>query len=427
MSLRPQHIITVLLCVMLYQASEIVCASTVKNTMPGSFDERIRSMQVTLNDNQFAPPVLTIGTNDVLTFSFDHIADDRSYFRYRLIHCNANWQPSDLVDSEIINGFNEGIIDNFAFSRGTTVNYVNYVFSLPNDNMTPLVSGNYLVVIYEESKPDEILGQWRIMVNEQTARIGLDLSSRTDIDYNVAHQQLTVTVDTERDNVSDPFNDLTVMIQQNGRLDNETSLKHPMRMSGRKAIYEHQPQLIFDAGNEYRRFESVSNNFPGMHVDSLRYMGSNYHVWLKPDASRASAQYSFDRTQHGRFMVHEYNATDSSIGADYITVHFLLDMPEIMDSEVYVDGEFTHGLYNDYNRMTYDRAKGVYTAEIPVKQGAYNYQYVVKRRMSTDTPVPAPIEGNKFETGNEYGVAIYFRPPGARADRLVSFTTLTSN
>ena len=426
MSLRPQHIITVLLCVMLYQASEIVCASTVKNTMPGSFDERIRSMQVTLNDNQFAPPVLTIGTNDVLTFSFDHIADDRSYFRYRLIHCNANWQPSDLVDSEIINGFNEGIIDNFAFSRGTTVNYVNYVFSLPNDNMTPLVSGNYLVVIYEESKPDEILGQWRIMVNEQTARIGLDLSSRTDIDYNVAHQQLTVTVDTERDNVSDPFNDLTVMIQQNGRLDNEASLKHPMRMSGRKAIYEHQPQLIFDAGNEYRRFETISTDYPGMHVYGIEYVYPYYHIALETDLARTGESYTYDSTQQGRYKIRDYDSDEADTMADYVIVHFSLEYPEMSDHMIFIDGDLTDRKFDETSRMTYNRATGKYEKALLLKQGSYNYQYLIvppgKNRGYT-----AEIEGDKYQTVNEYLIKVYTRRPADRYDRLIGVSRIVSD
>ena len=87
------------------------------------------------------------------------------------------------------------------------------------------------------------------------------------------------------------------------------------------------------------------------------------------DFERASAEYSFDRTQHGRFKVHEYNATDPDIGADYITVHFLLDSPEFPDAEVYVDGEFAHGHYDASNLMTYDRGLGAYTAAIPLKQG----------------------------------------------------------
>ena len=112
------------------------------DTMPGSFDEKIRTLQLSHSANEFAPPVLISGSNDRLLFSFDHISDDREFFRYRLTHCNADWQPSGLVDSEIIDGFNEGTIDDYEFSRGTTVNYVNYRFVIPNEQIVPLLSGN---------------------------------------------------------------------------------------------------------------------------------------------------------------------------------------------------------------------------------------------------------------------------------------------
>lgn len=391
------------------------------------FSRQFRTLKTEVEDNFMSPPVIRLGTNDRILISFDEIGEDNSYMEYRLIHCNADWQPSRLVESEYISGFNSARIEDFAFSSATFVHYVNYLIALPNEDMQILHSGNYLLQVYDPDDPDVTLLQTRFQVSENVLRIDGGVTTRTDRGVNGEYQQVEFAVESQGLGNVNPYQDFLVEVSQNMRDNTRRFVPSPLRVDGSRIVYEHLNDLIFPAGNEYRRFESVSNNFPGMHVDSLRYMGSNYHVWLKPDASRASAQYSFDRTQHGRFMVHEYNATDSSIGADYITVHFLLDMPEIMDSEVYVDGEFTHGLYTDYNRMSYDRAKGVYTAEIPVKQGAYNYQYVVKRRMSTDSPVPAPIEGNKFETGNEYGVAIYFRPPGARADRLVSFTTLTSN
>ncbi|MDE6368851.1 MAG: DUF5103 domain-containing protein, partial [Muribaculaceae bacterium] len=330
------------------------------DTMTGTTDEYIRSMQMTLNGDMFAPPVMIIGSNDRLTFSFDHISEDRAYFRYKLVHCNANWQPSQLVDSEIIDGFNEGIIENFAFSRGTTVNYVNYQFSIPDGNMTPLVSGNYLVRVYEESDPDNVVAQWRFMVSEQIARIGVELSSRTDVDYNQAHQQLSIIVDTERNDVSDPFNDLTVMIQQNGRLDNETAIHHPLRMSGQKAIYEHMQPLIFDAGNEYRRFETVTLDYPGMHVDGIEYLDPYYHVSLQSDAARKNEGYLYDSTQNGRYLIREYDSDEGVTMADYVIVHFSLEQPEMPGTMVFIDGDLTNRRFDESSQMIYNHATGRY-------------------------------------------------------------------
>ena len=83
--------------------------------------------------------------------------------------------------------------------------------------------------------------------------------------------------------ILNPYQDLLVEVTQNMNTGMTRFLRAPLRVEGSRVVYEHMPDLIFPASNEYRRFESVSNGFPGMHVDSLRYMGTNYHVWLKPD------------------------------------------------------------------------------------------------------------------------------------------------
>ena len=99
-------------------------------------------------------------------------------------------------------------------------------------------------------------------------------------------------------------------------------------------------------------------------------------------------------------------------------------MDELPDADIYVDGEFCQGLHDNANRMHYDPTLGAYTASIPLKQGAYNYQYVAVKHDGKQKADPAPVEGNKYETENEYNISVYFRPAGARADRLVGTHTI---
>ena len=116
------------------------------------------------------------------------------------------------------------------------------------------------------------------MVSENTAVVEGAALSRTDRGHYSEWQQLELSVDGEMSGISNPYSDILVRVDQNGREETARWLRNPTRVEGVKMTYEHQPDLIFPASNEYRRFESVSNGFPGMHVDSLRYMGSNYHV-----------------------------------------------------------------------------------------------------------------------------------------------------
>lgn len=393
------------------------------DTTTGIFDRRFRTLKTEVEDNFMSPPVIRLGTNDRILVKFDEIGEDNSYLEYRLIHCDADWQPSRLIESEYLEGFNSVRIEDYAYSTATFVHYVNYLIAFPNEDLQIKHSGNYLLQVYDPERPEETLLQTRFQVTENIARIEGNVTSRTDMGHNTYWQQLAFEIDCQGIGEFNPYQDIIVYVTQNDREATKRRIMTPLRVSGDKIIYEHLNDLVFGASNEYRRFESVSNSFPGMRVDSLRYMGSNYHVWLKVDEPRQSASYSYDQTQHGRFFVREYNSTDSDIGADYITVHFLLECPELPAYDIYLDGEFTHDRMDKENQLTYDHRVGGYVAEVPLKQGAYNYQYVTRSRQTGEIST-STIEGDKYETLNEYGIAVYFRPPGARADRLISYRIL---
>lgn len=393
------------------------------DTTTGIFDRRFRTLKTEVEDNFMSPPVIRLGTNDRILVKFDEIGEDNSYLEYRLIHCDADWQPSRLIESEYLEGFNSVRIEDYAYSTATFVHYVNYLIAFPNEELQIKHSGNYLLQVYDPERPEETLLQTRFQVTENIARIEGNVTSRTDMGHNTYWQQLAFEIDCQGIGEFNPYQDIIVYVTQNDREATKRRIMTPLRVSGDKIIYEHLNDLVFGASNEYRRFESVSNSFPGMRVDSLRYMGSNYHVWLKVDEPRQSASYSYDQTQHGRFLVREYNSTDSDIGADYITVHFLLECPELPSYDIYLDGEFTHDRMDKENQLTYDHRVGGYVAEVPLKQGAYNYQYVTRSRQTGEIST-STIEGDKYETLNEYGIAVYFRPPGARADRLISYRIL---
>lgn len=393
------------------------------DTMTGILNDRVKTLRVTAGGDMFAPPVVTLGTDQWLDISFDRLAEDREYPRWRVVRCDADWQPSRVAEIEWLDGFNESIIENYDFSRATTVHYVHYSFRFPDGNISPRMSGNYLIQVYPEDDPDDVWLQTRVMISEQSAPVEVSATSRTDVDYNDAHQQLTVTVDTERAGVDNPFNDLTVMIQQNGRHDTETALRRPLRMSGTRAVFEHQPGLIFDAGNEYRRMEVSSVNYPGMGVEAIAYAEPYYHFRLYTDGSRAGERYQYDSTQNGRFVVREYDSSDSDLDADYVVVHFSLDYPEMPGMMIFLDGDFTGRRFDSESRMTFNPATGLYERAMLLKQGHYNYQYLAvpagERRGRTSV-----IEGDKYQTVNEYLVKVYTRGPLDRTDRLIGVTVM---
>ncbi|MDE7427029.1 MAG: DUF5103 domain-containing protein [Muribaculaceae bacterium] len=395
------------------------------DTMTGMFSDKVRTLRLMTNGNPQNIPVIFQGTADRIEISFDILSDSRDYLRYRLIHCNAYWQPDGLVDSEFLDGFNEGTIEDYDFSRATTVHYVHYRLELPNAETVPLISGNYLVQVYDETDPDNVLLQARFMVCENNASISAAVSSRTDVDYNDAHQQLSIAVDTERAPVRDPFNDLIVLVQQNGRLDSEVALRHPLRTQGSQVIYEHLPALIFPAGNQYRRMETVSVRYLPMGIENIEYQAPYYHFDVAQDGPRAASQYLYDSDQHGAFLIREYDSSDSDLEADYVVVHFKLDYLAAPDDMIFLDGDFTSRRFDSGSRMIYNPGTGLWEKALLLKQGAYNYQYLVVPSGGR-WGLTAPVEGDHYQTANRYTIKVYSRNPAERYDRLIGISVIES-
>lgn len=386
------------------------------------FDPDFRTLKVAPRSNNYFPPIWVMGLDDdPLIVSFDHLSENNLYLRYSLIHCNSDWQPSELQESEYVTGFNYADIEHSEYSASTFTHYVHYEFAIPNREMQILKSGNYIVRVYEQDNPDEILLQARFAVCENTMSIRATATSRTDIDYNEQHQQVSITASGKRGSVSDPYNDLKLFVSQNSRLDNEVMITHPLMVSGEVITYEHNRELIFPAGNEFRRIETVATHAPSMGVVSMQYFDPYYHANLRTDVPRADEPYYYDRTQHGYFTIRNWESEHSDTQADYIVTHFSLDMNgQLNGGKIYIDGEFTGHQFIPKYEMRYDMSSGLYTADLLLKQGAYNYQYLWVPD-GANVGLTSAIEGDKYQTVNEYIVRLYQRQPGDRYDRFVGF------
>ncbi|MDE5997658.1 MAG: DUF5103 domain-containing protein [Muribaculaceae bacterium] len=377
-------------------------------------------MKVMKEGDFMSLPSFRLGSDEHLIINFDEWSEDYSDLQYRLVHCGPDWKPSGLLESEYLDGFNIADIEDWAFSSNTFVHFVNYRIVIPNEDMDPLLSGNYILQIFERDNPEKIIGEARFSVSEHSVDIFGTVSTQTDRGLNTEWQQLELKVSPTDVKIEDPYSRLRVDITQNNAPYTMSTLLTPSRIEGKDIIYSHIPELIFKAGNEFRRFETIRTTYNEMHVDSMRFLSRNYHAWLTPDTERESKEYSYDQTQQGRFLIREYNSTDSDLGADYVTVHFLLDTPEAVDADIYVEGEFTGFQHDDSNKMHYDYNRGAYLLEKPLKQGSYNYRYVAVPRRGNRKPDPSLIEGNKHETRNEYRVQVWYKPLGGRYDRLLS-------
>lgn len=410
------------------------CLATAVTAMAGQpvnkqtriFDPHVKSLKVALANNPYTPAIYTLGSDKALQVNFDYLDYDVHYLRYSVTHCNANWESSQLVASEYASGFNEADITDYAQSENTFVHYYNYNLTLPNEHLQLLKSGNYLLSVYEQDDPDKVLFQARFSVCEGTVTVKPQVTSRTDTDYNNAHQQVSFDLAYKQGTIADPYNELTCIVTQNSRDDNAVTVTAPMMADATHATYDHNRNLIFPAGNEFRRIETVSLHTLNMGVASIAYFEPYYHATLVTDQLRAESPYLYDQTQFGRFTIRNAESDYSATEAEYVVTHFsLYTGTPWSNGHIDLQGEFTEGLPAPDRTLHYDPNSGCYTCDLLLKQGAYNYQYLWVPD-GTRAGQSGPIEGDKYQTVNEYLIKVYDRPCGERYDRLVGYGVVYS-
>ena len=146
--------------------------------------------------------------------------------------------------------------------------------------------------------------------------------------------------------------------------------------NGNRLTFEHCRELIFPAGNEYRRFEIVNMHDYFRNVDRMSFYDPYFHAGLMKDTRHHA--YNFDNDHNGRFLIRYNQAADSDTEADYLFVHFTLSLERLTGGRLYVSGD--GGNLMSGHEMTYDEREKTYQATLLLKQGAYDYHYLGPRR-----------------------------------------------
>ena len=369
-------------------------------------------------------PIIIQNSGDFVNISFDRISEDSfNRLRYKILFCNADWTPNkELSDMEYLDGFNDNPIDDYAGSINTTVNYTHFNLDIPNRDINLKLSGNYLVVVYEEDNPDNILLTACFSVIDPKTSIMSQVSSVTDIDANKEHQQVAFSIQHQLQ-MRDPVTELKVFVRQNNRLDNQRTNFKPSMITPNKISYEHIRDLIFEAGNEYRRFETSTYRANGLNVAHIEYQRPYYLMDITTDNIKTGRSYSYDQDQNGQFIIRNRESDLGDTEADYFLIRFTLAMDEPIFQNIYINGDFTNNTFDEKYLMKYNNDTRSYNLTLLLKQGLYNYQYLAQMKGKYST---SAIEGNYYNTENRYDILVYYRPVGQRYDSLVGISALYS-
>lgn len=366
------------------------------------------------------PAVTRLGEWNLL-LEFDDLRNQRDTYYARIIHCNYDWTRSNLTDLDFISDFNEFPINNFEFSVDTHVPYVHYWLPLPPVKLP----GNYLVAVYRGSDKDDIILTQRFMVFDTRVTFAHERNLVGPGGVASRNQQLNFTVDYKNLEVINPFENIKVSIRQNRRWDNMSVDIRPsfVREIEKELEYRYfEDDKMFKGGNEFRFFDLRSLLNPGRNVARVVKTMKPYEVFIERDKARADESYAQLPDFNGGFIPGNLDYPDPAF-TNYANVNFTLASPRPYSGDVYVTGAFNYWNLNALNRMQYDTVRKEYHGRVMLKQGWYDYMYVLQ---SPDKP-PHAIEGSYFETENFYEVLVYYRPFQPQADLLIGYLRLERN
>jgi hypothetical protein len=385
-------------------------------------DERIKTIQLYREGWINSYPVMLLNDAVPLVLEFDELINAESDFTYYIYHCDADWSRSALYEQEYMEGlFGQRIMDAEP-SFNTYFSYYHYTLKLPNDEVSLTRSGNYILAVY---RYDELVFTRRFLVSEAAvsilARAGRPVLSA----YRENSHEVDITVEHPGYRIDDPYRETTLSVYQNGIWDYEITGLQPLFVNPGELVYDYQEENIFPAGNEFRMFNTRSTQVREYHIERIGYL-DYFHFHLKPDAANPAHLY-FDRDDmNGRSYIEAARTRDPAVEADYVYVHFTLQMPlPLYNGDVYIAGECTNWQFTEMNRMEYDDESQAYLGTLLLKQGIHNYRYIFlpDNRNTFDI---SEIEGSHYQTKNEYLILFYHRPQGERYDRLIGHQVIHS-
>lgn len=388
------------------------------------FDQRIKTVQLYKDGWNLSYPILKINSNEKLVLNFDLIADQPETYYYTFIHCDKDWKKSDIFPNDYLKGYAENPVEDYSNSFNTTVSYVHYKLSFPNDRVSISLSGNYILVVYPADKPEEPVITQRFIITEDAAAIKVTAHRPQMTKENNTHQQVDFTVNCTGLDINDPYRNVYAFILQNGRWDNANRNLKPDFYGNNELKYNSlSDKNIFEGGNEYRYFDIKSIRYQSEYVKKIDFVSPYYNVYLYPSDNREFKPYFYWKDFNGKYYIAFQEGQKPDIDADYVYVYFTLQSDQLISGgNIYISGGLNNWTFDKNNLMTFNPERKEYEGTMLLKQGWYNYEYAFMKNGAINGTATL-FEGSHYETENDYVVLIYYRNPRDRYDRVIGSVT----
>lgn len=370
-------------------------------------------------------PVISLNSGDRLKLSFDLFSTNSEFFNYTFVHCNRNWEASDLQQMEYISGNLMGEITSISFSTNTYQKYTHYALNFPTAGMGLTKSGNYILKVFRNFDETDLVLTRRFMVLDNQTKIEASIKSATNAEFRYTHQEIDFTVDYEGFQIPNPFLDVNVTILQNNSWNNAIYNLKPLFVNSNELSFNYEDKNLFPGTNEFRFFDIRSlRTFSSQVVK--KYTDSVQNAVLKPDETRYHLGYLRWLDYNGKRDIVNADGIDIVEDGDYAMIHFYLKSKSLAEfGDVYVYGELSDWQLKDEFKMMYWPDYEMYGVSALLKQSYYNYHYVLKDK---DGNIDYTFtEGNHQETENDYTILVYHKNVFYGYDELIGALNRNSN
>ncbi|MDK7675730.1 DUF5103 domain-containing protein [Weeksella virosa] len=369
------------------------------------------------NDNT---PIIELGKGYLL-LSFDDLEAGYKRYQYKIEHKNADWSPSNVFQSEYLDGYSSDYIKTYKNSFNTYQKYTNYQIQIPNRDMNIKLSGNYILTVYLDNDTKPIFTK-RFAVYQNQVDLGVQATRYVNSLDEWYNQRIQVQVASANVNLTESPEAAKLYVMKNNNW-NDGMPMTPQFSRSNQLIYNSN-KWVMEGGSEYNWFDTKNLDVPALSTEKTLRQDSVYYTFLRPHEPQYQYLYNDYPDINGNFYIRtirvgtERNAASE---ADYTWVNFALEPFDFrgQDFEVFVVGAFNDWQLTDTNKMRMSES-GLWEVELYLKQGYYNYQFAVRNTKTAEVS-QTYIDGSFWQTENLYQALFYFRPWGFRYDMLIGY------
>lgn len=361
-------------------------------------------------------PIIDLGSDGRLRLDFDDLEGGFKNYTYWIVHCDKDWYPSLLDETEYLSGFNGEELPGFGYSSNRYSEYTHYDLTIPNEDISWTISGNYALVIVDDDLEEPVMIR-RFIVAEQSASTAAKIVRPRNTAHIRSHHEMVLEVLYNDLRINRPIQELYVTVLQNG---NWETAQHNIQGTFERSNsvhFDYMDLISFPAIKEFRSFDIRTLTSRGLNVNAIERNDIQTNIMLNADLPRLENYYLTDFDANGQFVVENRDYSNGDFSSEYAYVNFAIFSGKKLDEDVYIFGAFNDWQPKKAYRLDYDAEQSIYTGTFPFKQGYYDYMYGT---MTADGTLDSShFEGNWHETENDYHIIVYYRDTGGEYDRVV--------